>query len=72
MGVSNSTDIFQEKNNEMFHGFELIQTYIDDLLIITKVDWSDHLGKLELTLQKLKYNRIKSNIKMSLFGQTEI
>ena len=43
MGVSNSPDIFQEKMNEMFRGFEFIQAYINDLLIITKGDWSDHL-----------------------------
>ena len=58
-GVSNSPDIFQDKMNEMFHGFEFIQAYINDLLIITKGDWYNHLENLELTLQKLKYNRLK-------------
>ena len=42
MGVSNSPDIFQEKMNKMFRGFEFIRAYIDDLLIITKDDWSNH------------------------------
>ena len=46
MGVSNSLDIFQDKMNEMFRRMEFIQAYIDDLLIITKSDWSDHLDKL--------------------------
>ena len=46
MGVRNSLDIFQEKMNEMFRGFEFIRAYIDDLLIITKGDWSDNLDKL--------------------------
>ena len=50
MGVSNSPEIFQEKMNEMFHGFEFIRAYTDDLLIITKGDWSDHVEKLELNL----------------------
>ena len=44
MGVSNSPDIFQEKMNKIFHGFEFIRAYIDDLLVITKGDFSDHLG----------------------------
>ena len=70
MGVSNSLDIFQEKTNEMFRGFEFIRAYIGDLLIITKGDWSDHLEKLELTLQKLKYNGLKCNAEKSFFGQT--
>ena len=71
MGVSNSPDIFQEKINEMFCGFEFIQAYTNDMLIITKGDWSDHLEKLELTLQKLKDNGLKCNIEKSFFGKTE-
>ena len=63
MGVYNSPDIFQAKMNKRFHGFEFIRAYIDDLLIITKGDWSNHLEKLELTLQKLKDNGLKCNIK---------
>ena len=50
MGVSNSPDIFQEKMNENFRGFEFIWTYIDDLLLIIRGNWFDHLEKLELTL----------------------
>ena len=46
MGVSKSPDIFQEKTNEMFCVFEFIQSYINDLLIVTKDDWSYHLGAL--------------------------
>ena len=65
MGVSNSPDIFQEKMNEMFRCFEFIRAYIDDLLIITKGYLSDHLEKLEQTLQKLKENGIKFNIEKS-------
>ena len=72
MIVSNSLDIFQEKMNEIFRGFEFIQAYIDDLLIVTNGDWSDHLEKLELTLQTLKDNGLKCNIEKSFFGQTEM
>ena len=70
MGVS--PDIFEEKMSEMFCGFEFIRAYIDDLLIITKVDCSNHLGKLEITLQKHKDNGLKCNIKESSFGKTEM
>ena len=67
IGVRNSPDIFQEKMNEMFRGFEFILAYINNLLIITKGDWSDHLEKFELTLQKLKDNGLKCNIEKSSF-----
>ena len=46
MRVSNFPDIFQEKMNEMFCGFEFIQAYTNELLIITSIDWSYHLEKL--------------------------
>ena len=47
--------------NKIFLGFEFIRAYIDDLLIITNGDWSDHLEKMELTLKKLKDNKLKCN-----------
>ena len=72
MGVSNPSDTFQEKMNKMFRGFEFIRAYIDELLIITKGDWSNHLEKLEQTLQKLKDNGPKGKIEKSSFGQTDM
>ena len=51
MGIYNSPYIFQEKIIKTFRGFRFIRTYINDLLIITKVDYSDHLNKLEQVLQ---------------------
>ena len=45
---------------------------MDDLLIITKVDCSDHLKTLEVTAQKLQYNGLKCNIEKSFFGQTKM
>ena len=62
----------KEKMNEVFRGFEFIRAYINDLLITTKGDWSDHLNKLERVLQKLKDNRLKFNIKNPFFGQTQM
>ena len=72
MGIYNSPNIFQEKMNEMFGGFEFIRAYIDGLLIITKGDWSDYLNKTERFLQKLKENELNCNIEKSLFGQTQM
>ena len=46
--------------------------HIDDLLIITKFDWSDQLNKLEQVLQKHKYNGPKYNIEKSFFGKTQM
>ena len=68
MGICKSHDIFQEKMNGMFCGFELIRAYINDLLIITMCDWSHRLNKLEQVQKHLKDNRIKFIIKNSFFG----
>ena len=52
MGVCNSPEKIQEKMNEMFRGFEFIQGYINELLIITRGDWYYHLEKLEPKFKK--------------------
>ena len=56
----------------MFRGLEFIRPYINDLLMITKGDWSDHLEKMEQTLQKIKDNGLKCNVEKSFFWQTEM
>ena len=45
---------------------------MDDILILTKVYWTDHVHNLELTLNKLKGKGLKCNIEKSFFGQTEM
>ena len=46
MVIDNYPDIFQQKMDDLFHGLEFIHVYIDDLLILTKGDWTDHVQKL--------------------------
>ena len=58
--------------DNLFHGFEFIHAYIDELLILTKGYWTDHLQNLELTQNKLKGKGIKCNIEKLLFGQTKM
>ena len=67
-GAANSLDILQQKMNDLFHRFEFICTYIEDLLILTKGDLTDNLHQLELTLNKMKEKRLKCNIEKSFFG----
>ena len=58
--------------NDLFHGFEFIRVHIDELLVLTKVYWTDHVQKLELTLNKLKEKGLKCNIENSFFGKIEM
>ena len=56
--------------DDLFHGLEFIRAYIDDILILTKGDWTDNLQKLGSTINKLKEKGLKFNIENSFFGQT--
>jgi hypothetical protein len=50
MGIVDSPDVFQSKINQLLGGFNYVQPYLDDILIVT---CSDHLSKLDTVLQKL-------------------
>ena len=45
MGIAGSPDIFQAKMSELMAALEFVQTYLDDLLCITKGSLDDHLDK---------------------------
>ena len=71
MGLCNIPDIFQEKMSSLMAGLEFVRAYIDDLLIISKPIWDDHLTKLETVLKRLKKAGLKVNAKKSFFGKQE-
>ncbi len=72
MGLCNSPDIFQEKMSNLMSDIEYVRTYIDDLLILTKSDWDDHLEKLEKVLIQLQKAGLKINARKSFFGHSEL
>ena len=53
MGLCNSPDIFQEKMSELMIGLEFARAYLDNLLIISKTDFNEHLEHLEAALIRL-------------------
>jgi hypothetical protein len=67
MGITSSPNIFQEKMSDLMATLEFFQTYLGDLLIITKGSLEDHLEKLSVKLANrlqdagLKINANKSN-----------
>ena len=64
MGLCNSPDIFQEKMSTLMQELEYVRAYIDDLLIITKSSFEDHLYKLGKVLTKLRHAGLKVNAKI--------
>ena len=49
----------------------MVGTYIDDILVITKHEFKDHLNSLEKFLQRLVEAELKVKAEKSFFGQTE-
>ena len=47
MGGYNRPDIFKRKISELFKGFDTVGAYKDNVLIITKKGFIDHLKELE-------------------------
>ena len=72
MGISGSPDIFQGKMSGLMAGLEFVRTYLDDILIISSLHFSDHLNKLEQALICIQKAGLKVNAEKSFFGKGEI
>ena len=51
-GSCNIPDILQEKISDLFKGYDIVHTYIDDVLVITKKYFTEPLKALEKALHK--------------------
>ena len=58
--------------NTLLGNLKFIRAYIDDLLVITKSDWQDHLHHLEIIFQRLQQVGLKINARKSFFGKEEL
>ena len=72
MGIAGSPDIFQAKMSELMAQLEYVRTYLDDLLIISKGSYEDHLQKLAVVLERLKKAQLRVNAPKSTFAQQEV
>eukprot|EP00957_Ditylum_brightwellii_P115617 8819256-Ditylum_brightwellii.AAC.1 len=58
--------------NELFAGFEEVTACIDDLLLVTKGSYEEHLEKLDRDLKKLEKVGLKVNMNKSFFAKQEL
>ncbi len=72
MGMVGSPDIFQEKMSDLMRSLEYVQTYVDDLLIITSGSYDDQIANLQVVLQWLQKAGLRINTTKSNFCQHEI
>eukprot|EP00804_Cyclotella_cryptica_P027451 CCRYP_008864-RA/>CCRYP_008864-RA protein AED:0.29 eAED:0.29 QI:0/0/0/1/1/1/2/245/709 len=71
MGVACSPDIFQAKMSELMATLEFVQTYLDDLLCISKGNLEDHLNKLRRVFIRLRDAGLTVNARKSSFCAME-
>ena len=72
MGVSCSPDIFQAKIYELLGDIEGTKAYIDDILVIKKGNYDEHLVQLDEVFRRCQRANIKINAGKCRFGLKEI
>jgi hypothetical protein len=61
MGFARLADIFQAEMGNLMATLEYVRAYIDNLLIITKGSFDDHLDKLKQVFIQLRDAGLKIN-----------
>ncbi len=72
MGIASSPDIFQGKMSELMEFIEYVQSYLDNLLCISRNSLEDHLEKLGKVLRPLCDADIKVNAEKIKFCALKI
>ena len=72
MGVSCSPDIFQAKIYELLGDIEGTRAYIDDILVVKKGTFDEHLKQLDEIFRRCKKSDLKLNAEKCRFGLNEI
>ena len=72
MGICGSPDFFQEKMTGLMQSLDYIRCYIDDLLIISKDSYADHLIEIREVLRRLLNAGLRVNAAKSFFALPEI
>ena len=71
MGIACVSDIFQNEMATLMEELEFVRVYRDDLLVITKGSFEDHLEKLDAVLAKLMKAGLKANLRKSFLACVE-
>jgi hypothetical protein len=72
MGNKIAPDVFQNVISKLVQDMEYVNTYLDDLLILTNRSFKDHLLKLEMVLARLSTAGMRVNISKSKFFAEQI
>jgi len=72
MGIKLAGDAFQQRMNDLLGHLPYVRCYLDDILIVTKGDWNDHLKCMSTVLEVMGQAGLKVNAEKSFFGRKEL
>jgi hypothetical protein len=72
MGIKIAQAVFQYVMSKLVQDMEYVETYLDDLLILTNNIFKYHLLKLEMVLARLSTVDMRVNISKSKFSAEQI
>ena len=72
MGMCASGDIFQAKVDKLLSDIKVFKTYIDDILVLGKVSFENHIDRLIVIFSRLRAAGLKVNAPKCSFGLKEI
>ena len=72
MGVCIPTDVFQQRLSEILTTVDHLYVFIDDILIIGKGSWDDHLKQIDQVLKILYDFGMQVNPLKSYWAQSEV
>ena len=67
-----STDVFQEELGNLFLDCKFLLVHINDLLVLTKGTFKDHLEKVDIAFTKLQGTGMQVHPEKSMFGRREV
>ena len=72
MGMCTPGDIFQSKVWGLISDIENVKTYIDDILVLRKDCFGNHIEQLRMIFGRLRTAHLKVNAHKCSFGSKEI
>ena len=72
MGISIAPDIFQDRMCQLFEDLESVRAFMDDLLVVSRGTYEEHLEELVIVMERLTKAGLKCKIDKCLFCEPEI
>jgi Reverse transcriptase (RNA-dependent DNA polymerase) len=72
MDINIAPDVFPNDMSRLTQDLEYGKAYLDDLLMLTNSNFSDHLTKLEMVLGRLSTAGMRVNAPKSKFSDEQI